>query len=68
MIINWEIFRESENELMGDRSRYINNHLEIEKMIKEEEYIATEIKYLNEIQKYNEEDNYNEFSDLYEYF
>tara|TARA_B100001093_G_C26796895_1_gene1001528 strand:- start:576 stop:1178 length:603 start_codon:yes stop_codon:yes gene_type:complete len=72
MIKNWEEFREAENNLLGDRSRFINNDLEIERMIKEEEYIKKEIEEYNEDIKNNkinkDIDNYNELNDVNEYF
>ena len=72
MIINWEEFREAENNLLGDRSRFIDNDLEIERMIEEEEYIKKEIEEYNEDIKnnrmHNDIDNYNELSDVNEYF
>jgi len=71
MIINWERFREAENNLLGDRSRFINNDQEIEKIIEEEIYIKKQIEEYNEDIKNNniqqDTDIYNE-SELIEYF
>lgn len=39
MIDNWNNFRDTENELMGDRSRFINYKQELDDMIKEEEML-----------------------------
>lgn len=66
MIDNWEKFRKEENILMGDRSRYINNDLEIKQMIEEEEYIKREIKDYNEDLKNNLIDKDNETNEINE--
>jgi superfamily I DNA/RNA helicase len=39
MIDNWNHFRDTENELMGDRSPFINYKKELDDMIKEEEML-----------------------------
>ena len=71
MIDNWEKFRKEENILMGDRSRYINNDLEIKQMIEEEEYIKKEIKDYNEDLKnnlINKDSETNEINETIEYY
>jgi hypothetical protein len=66
MIKNWEKFREDENILMGDRSRFWNNKVEIEKMIEEEKMIEKEIADYNEDKKNNklDENSDNEISEI----
>ena len=66
MIENWENFREDENILMGDRSRFWNNKIEIEKMIEEEKMIEKEIADYNEDKKNNklDENSDNEMSEI----
>jgi len=50
MITNWNNFRDTENELMGDRSRFINYEKELDDMIKEEEMIMEVMnEYMNKI-------------------
>ena len=50
MIDNWNHFRDTENELMGDRSRFINYKKDLDDMIKEEEMIIEEMNdYMNRL-------------------
>ena len=51
LIRNWESYRNSDIELMGDRSRFINTEKEINDMIKEERKIMREIADYNEDKK-----------------
>jgi hypothetical protein len=51
LIRNWENYRNSDIELMGDRSRFINTEKEINDMIKEERKIMREIADYNEDKK-----------------
>ena len=51
LIKNWENYRNSDIELMGDRSRFINTEKEINDMIKEERKIMKEIADYNEDKK-----------------
>ncbi len=63
MINNWNNFRDTENELMGDRSRFINYKKELDDMIKEEEMINEEI-YEN-MNRFNSDDSdYNSDDEL----
>ena len=39
----WNKFRDEQNDLLGDLSPYINYEEEIDKMVKEDEYIAEQI-------------------------
>tara|TARA_B100000242_G_C43042534_1_gene486439 strand:- start:664 stop:1077 length:414 start_codon:yes stop_codon:yes gene_type:complete len=64
MITNWNNFRDTENELMGDRSRFINYEKELDIMIKEEEMIMEVMnEYMNKINSddsdYNSDDESN---------
>ena len=64
MITNWNNFRDTENELMGDRSRFINYEKELDNMIKEEEMILEVMnEYMNKINSddsdYNSDDESN---------
>jgi superfamily I DNA/RNA helicase len=64
MITNWNNFRDTENELMGDRSRFINYEKELDNMIKEEEMILEVMnEYMNRINSddsdYNSDDESN---------
>lgn len=51
MIANWESYRNSDIELYGDRSRFIENDREIERIISEELKIQKEIDTYNEDKK-----------------
>ena len=51
LIRNWENYRNSDIELIGDRSRFINTEKEINDMIKEERKIMREIADYNEDKK-----------------
>ena len=68
MIENWEKFRKDDINLLGDRSIYLDNNSEINKLIQEEDKILKEIDEYNEDKKYdrinNEEQTIEEFDYL----
>ena len=70
MIKNWEDFHNNENILLGDRSRFINNDIEIKEMIEEEEYIKKEIAEYNEEKKnkLNKELDNNELNEYLDFY
>ena len=68
MIANWERYRNSDIELYGDRSRFIDNYKEIERMINEELKIQKEIDTYNEDKKKGRLISEEEKMELEEYY
>ena len=68
MIANWERYRNSDIELYGDRSRFIDNYKEIERMINEELKIQKEIDTYNEDKKKGRLISEEENMELEEYY
>ena len=60
MIDNWNNFRDTENELRGDTSLYINYKNEIEDMLKEDEYIAEQLYDLNQKSEFSDDADYSD--------
>ena len=60
LIHNWDAFRNTENELRGDLSPYINYKKEITKMVEEDTYIAETVNNYHNLQKNDDSDYYSD--------
>ena len=60
LIHNWDAFRNTENELRGDLSPYINYKKEITKMVEEDTYIAETVNNYYNLQKNDDSDYYSD--------
>ena len=60
LIHNWDTFRNTENEMCGDLSPYINYKKEITKMVEEDRYIEETVNNYYNLQKNDDSDYYSD--------